>query len=241
MRIRPVSKGSRYDHLPERGVKLKDQDLVMFELTSARHKGDRIARIVEHVGSADSPRSASIISLFEHNVPVGFEPQELKAAKRLKLVGLDRHREDIRDVPLLTIDPEDARDFDDAIFAHPDTAKANTDGWVVWVAIADVAAYVPPGSLLDQGAYKRGNSVYLPDRVEPMLPEELSADLCSLRPDEDRACLAVRMRFNAEGDKIGHKFVRGLMRSHARLTYGQAQTIFANNAPEDTAKPINVF
>lgn len=236
MRIRPVAKGSRYDHLPERGAVLKDQDLVLYELTSARHKGDRIARIVETIGSADSPRAASIISLYAHNVPVGFDPIELETAKKLKLVSLSKHREDIRDLPLLTIDPDDARDFDDAIFAHPDTAKANTDGWVVWVAIADVAAYVPPGSVLDKGAYKRGNSVYLPDRVEPMLPEELSADLCSLRPDEDRACLAVRMRFNAQGDKIGHKFVRGLMRSHARLTYGQAQTIFANNAPEDVAK-----
>ena len=236
MRIRPVAKGSRYDHIPERGAKLNDQDLVLYELTSARHKGDRIARIVETLGTADSPRAASIISLYEHNVPIGFDQEELTFARNLKLPKLDKHREDIRDVPLLTIDPDDARDFDDAIFAEPDTEPKNKDGWVVWVAIADVAAYVPSGSVLDKGAYRRGNSVYLPDRVEPMLPEELSADLCSLRPDEDRACLAVRMRFNAAGDKIGHKFVRGLMRSHARLTYGQAQTIFADNAPEDQAK-----
>jgi ribonuclease R len=235
-RIRPVAKGSRYDHVPERGANLVDQDLVMFELTSARHKGDRIARIVENLGSANHPRSASIISLFEHNVPIGFDDAELEFAKNLKLPKLDKYREDIRDLPLVTIDPDDAKDFDDAIFAERDTAEKNKDGWVIWVAIADVSAYVPSGSVLDKGAYKRGNSVYLPDRVEPMLPEELSADLCSLRPNEDRACLAVRMRFNAEGDKIGHKFVRGLMRSHARLTYGQAQTIFAGNKPEDQAK-----
>lgn len=236
MRIRPVSKGSRYDHLPERGATLKDQDLVLYELTSARHKGDRIARIIETLGSADSPRAASIISLYDHNVPTGFSPEELEFARKLKLPTLDKYRKDIRDVPLLTIDPEDARDFDDAICAHPDDAPKNKDGWVVWVAVADVAAYVPGGSVLDKGAFRRGNSVYLPDRVEPMLPEQLSADLCSLRPDEVRACLAVRMRFNVQGDKIDHKFVRGLMRSHARLTYGQAQTIFGDNAPEDTAK-----
>jgi ribonuclease R len=233
MRIRPVAKGSRYDHIPERGIELKDQELVMFELTSSRHKGDRIAKIVERLGSADSPRAASIISLFEHNVPIGFAPEELKFARELKLPTVDKHRDDIRDVPLLTIDPDDARDFDDAIFAERDAAAKNKDGWV---AIADVAAYVPSGSVLDKGAFRRGNSVYLPDRVEPMLPEELSADLCSLRPDEDRACLAVRMRFNAQGDKIGHKFIRGLMRSHARLTYGQAQTIFAANPPAKQAK-----
>lgn len=235
-RIRPVAKGSRYDHLPERGAQLNDQDLVMFELTSARHKGDRIARIVEHLGSANHPRAASIISLYEHNVPIGFSDEELEFAKNLSLPTLDKYREDLRDVPLITIDPDDAKDFDDAIFAERDTAPKNKEGWVVWVAIADVSAYVPSGSVLDKGAWRRGNSVYLPDRVEPMLPEELSADLCSLRPNEDRACLAVRMRFSPEGDKLGHKFVRGLMRSHARLTYGQAQTIFADNPTEDQAK-----
>ncbi|PHR94224.1 MAG: ribonuclease R [Robiginitomaculum sp.] len=229
-RIRPVAKGSRYDHLPQRGqmeaLQLKDQDLVLYELTSARNKGDRIARVTEVLGSADHPRSASIISLYAHNIPLGFSGDELAEAQSLTLPKLDKYRKDIRDIPLLTIDPDDAKDFDDAIFARPDDNARNEGGHIVWVAIADVSAYVRPGSALDKGAFKRGNSVYLPDRVEPMLPEELSADLCSLRPNEDRACLAVRMRFNAQGDKIDHKFVRGLMRSHARLTYSQAQTVF---------------
>ncbi|PHR56991.1 MAG: ribonuclease R [Robiginitomaculum sp.] len=241
-RIRPVAKGSRYDHLPARGqmesLGLKDQDLVLFELSDARHKGDRIARISEVLGSANHPRSASIISLYAHNIPLGFSSDELAEASKLSLPALSKTRQDIRDVPLITIDPDDAKDFDDAIFASPDDSPKNIGGHIVWVAIADVSVYVRPGSALDKGAFKRGNSVYLPDRVEPMLPEELSADLCSLRPNEDRACLAVRMRFNAEGDKIGHKFVRGIMRSHARLTYSQAQTVFkpeGKTAPEALA------
>lgn len=233
-RVRPVAKGSRYDHLPQRGqmesLNLKDQDLVLFTLTNARNRGDRIARIGEVLGSANHPRAASIISLYAHNIPLGFSSEELREAAELELPKLSKYRKDIRDIPLLTIDPDDAKDFDDAIYARPDDTGKNPGGHVVWVAIADVSAYVRPNSALDKGAFKRGNSVYLPDRVEPMLPEELSADLCSLRPHEDRACLAVRMRFNAEGDKLDHKFVRGLMRSHARLTYSQAQTVFK---PED--------
>ena len=100
-------------------------------------------------------------------------------------------------MPLITIDPEDARDHDDAVYAAPDTDANNKGGWRVWVAIADVAAYVSPGSPLDRGAWRRGNSTYFPDRVAPMLPESLSADLCSLRENEDRACLAVEMVFDA--------------------------------------------
>ncbi|MBL4870564.1 MAG: VacB/RNase II family 3'-5' exoribonuclease [Robiginitomaculum sp.] len=161
-----------------------------------------------------------------HNIPTGFSQGEISEAKSHALPKLDGKRQDLRDLPLITIDPDDAKDFDDAIFAQTDDSPKNKNGHIVWVAIADVSAYVRPGSALDKGAFKRGNSVYLPDRVEPMLPEELSADLCSLKPNVERACLAVRMRFNAEGDKIGHKFVRGLMRSHARLTYDEAQSVF---------------
>ena len=144
-------------------------------------------------------------------------------------------REDIRDLPLITIDPVDAKDFDDAVFAHPDKNENNKGGWVVWVAIADVSRFVTPGSELDKEARERGNSVYLPDVVVPMLPHEISSDLCSLRPNEDRACMAVRMVFDKTGVKIRHKFKRGMMRSHARLTYQQAQDclLYTSPSPRD--------
>ncbi len=135
-----------------------------------------------------------------------------------------RGREDWRRVPLVTIDPPDAKDHDDAVQAEPDTAPNNRGGFIVNVAIADVAYYVRPGSALDREALTRGNSVYFPDRVVPMLPERISNDLCSLRPHEDRAALAVRMVIGADGRKRSHTFHRIMMRSAARLSYQQAQS-----------------
>jgi ribonuclease R len=146
-------------------------------------------------------------------------------------------RTDLRDLPLVTIDPIDARDRDDAVHAAPDTEADNPDGWVVWVAIADVAHYVRPGSPLDREARLRGNSTYFPDRVVPMLPDRLSGDLCSLHGGVDRACLAVRMRLDRDGQKIGHRFVRGLMRSVASLHYGQVQAAI-DGAPDDVTEPL---
>ena len=237
LRIRPAKKGSRYDYIPERGAKINDLDIVLFELSGSRHKGERIARVLKTIGNAKHGKAASLISLLEHNIPTGFSDKELADAKALTLPSVDKHRKDLRDLPLLTIDPVDAKDFDDAIYAMPDDSAKNRGGHIVWVAIADVSAFVAPGSTLDKGAFKRGNSVYLPDRVEPMLPEEISADLCSLRPHEDRACLVVKMRFDRNGDKISHTFIRGLMRSHARLTYAQAQEAFDGN-PGKAAEPV---
>ena len=132
-------------------------------------------------------------------------------------------RTDLRHLALVTIDPADARDHDDAVFAEPDGDPANPGGWIVWVAIADVAAFVPPGSALDREALEKGNSVYFPDRVEPMLPESLSAGLCSLLPGETRACMAVRMVFDAGGAKRSHRFHRAIMSSAAKLSYEEAQ------------------
>src|SRR5262249_2199777 len=140
-------------------------------------------------------------------------------------------------IPLVTIDPEDARDHDDAVFAEPDDDASNKGGWRVWVAIADVSAYVTPGSPLDRGAYRRGNSTYFPHPVAPMLPESLSAGLCSLREAEDRATFAVEMIFNAEGKKLRHKFVRGLMRSAAKLSYEQAQEA-VDGKPDSKTQPL---
>src|SRR6201999_3531005 len=156
--------------------------------------------------------------------------EEAGKAKPPTLTG----REDLRHIPFVTIDPSDARDHDDAVYAEP----ADKGGWVVWVAIADVAAYVRTGTALDREAQDKGNSVYFPDRVEPMLPEVLSNGLCSLREGENRACLAVRMVFGVDGRKRSHRFVRGLMRSAAKLSYEQAQAA-ADGHPGDKAGAIN--
>ncbi len=136
---------------------------------------------------------------------------------------------------LITIDPVDARDRDDAIYAEADTDPRNEGGFVLWVAIADVAHYVTPGSALDREARKRGNSSYFPDRVVPMLPDILSGDLCSLHEHVDRACMAVRMVIDGHGRKLSHRFTRGLMRSRASLNYGLVQAAMDGQETEVTA------
>jgi ribonuclease R len=146
-------------------------------------------------------------------------------------------REDWRALPLLTIDPPDAKDHDDAVHAEPDHDPANSGGHLLTVAIADVAHYVRPDSALNREALERGNSVYFPDRVVPMLPERISNDLCSLRPHEDRPALAVRMSIGADGRKRRHSFHRVMMRSHARLSYGEAQAAIEGH-PDEKAAPL---
>ena len=233
-RIQPVDKKSRHEYKPAKVPEgSENNDLVWFQSTR-RNQGDlRLAEIVETVGSADGGKAASLISLYQHEIPVGFPDDVIADAKALKLPKLSKYREDLRHLPLVTIDPVDAKDFDDAITATP----TKNGGWDVWVAIADVAAFVTPDSPLDRTARDKGNSVYLPDRVEPMLPHELSSDLCSLRPNEDRACMAVNMFFDKNGVKRSHKFHRGIMRSKARLTYAQAQEAFTGN-PGKAAEPV---
>ena len=179
--------------------------------------GLKPARIIERLGRLGDARSISLICIHAHDIPQDFSPEALADAARARVTRLGR-REDLRGVPLITIDGADARDFDDAVHAEPDG-----DGFRLLVAIADVAHYVRPGSPLDRDAYTRGNSVYFPDRVVPMLPEALSNGWCSLRPHEDRGCLFVEMTVDASGRKTGHRFGRGLMRSTARLTYEQVQ------------------
>ena len=154
----------------------------------------------------------------------------------MKPAGL-RGRADLREMPLITIDPADARDHDDACFAHADDDPKNDGGHVIWVAIADVAHYVTSGSALDREARKRGNSSYFPDRVVPMLPDRLSGDLCSLHEGVPRACIAVRMQINAHGEKIGHRFQRGLMRSAASLNYREVQAA-KDGSPNDKCAPL---
>ena len=212
----------------------QDGDLVAVELTRHGRYGLPTAQVKERLGSLKSERAVSLIAIHAHEIPHVFRREALAEAEDARPAGLAA-REDWRKVPLVTIDPIDAKDHDDAVFAEPDGDPANAGGHVVTVAIADVAHYVTPGSALDREALVRGNSVYFPDRVVPMLPERISNDLCSLRPREDRAALAVRMVIGADGRKRGHTFHRVLMRSAAKLHYAQAQDAADGRSDEVTA------
>ncbi len=177
---------------------------------------------MERLGAPGAPGAISLISIVSFDIPHEFPASalaEAAAAKPADAAG----RSDLRGLDLVTIDGSDARDFDDAVWAEPDADPENPGGWHLVVAIADVAHYVAPGSALDREAELRGNSVYFPDRVVPMLPEALSNGLCSLRPSEDRACLAAHLWIDREGRKRRHAFERAIMRSAARLTYEEVQ------------------
>jgi ribonuclease R len=176
------------------------------------------AKITERLGSLGSPKAASLIATHMHELPTMFSNEALAEAEAAELPTLTGNRTDLRDIALVTIDGLDARDYDDAVFAEP-----HKDGFHLVVAIADVAHYVKPDSALDHEAYMRGNSVYFPDRVIPMLPERLSNGLCSLNPNEDRNCLAVHIWIDKAGHIKKYEFVRGLMQSRARLTYEQVE------------------
>ncbi len=193
-------------------------DLVVVETTGAKRMGLPQGRVAEALGPLGAPRGISTLVIANHDIPNEFPAAAIAQAEAAKPVKLGE-REDLRALPLVTIDDDDARDYDDAVFAEPDPDPANAGGWRIVVAIADVAHYVRPGDTLDREARKRGNSVYLPDLVVPMLPHALSSDLCSLLPEAERACLVCHMTLAADGSLREHRFVRGLMRSAARLTY----------------------
>lgn len=213
----------------------KDGELIEAEQSGPKARmGLPMARVVERLGDPSAPRAVSLIAIHQHGIPDDFPDEVIAEAEAAKPAGL-KGREDLRDLPLVTIDPADARDHDDAVFAHADDDPANAGGHVVWVAIADVAHYVQPGSALDREAFRRGNSTYFPDRVVPMLPDRLSGDLCSLHEGVPRACIAVRMQLNAQGEKIGQRFVRGLMQSAASLTYEEVQAAQDGDANEKCA------
>ena len=221
---------------------LRDGDLVLAAIEKSDQRyGHKRGKILETVGREDDPRAASLIAIHTHGVPMGFSEAVEQEAENQDLPTL-KGRDDLRDIPFVTIDPADARDHDDAVYAQRDDDSKNEGGWIVWVAIADVAAYVRPNTSLDREARAKGNSTYFPDRVEPMLPERLSNGLCSLKEGENRASLAVRMVFDKDGRKLGHKFHRGLMRSHAKLSYEQAQAaidgVENGGGTDDTTGPI---
>lgn len=215
----------------------KDGELVEAEQAGPKGRmGSPRARIVERLGDPSEPRAVSLIAIHQHGIPDDFPDDVVAQADAAKPQGL-KGREDLRDLPLVTIDPSDARDHDDACYAHADEDPKNEGGHVVWVAIADVAAYVTPGSALDIEARKRGNSTYFPDRVVPMLPDRLSGDLCSLHEGVPRACIAVQMVLDAKGNKLSHTFHRGLMRSPASLHYEEVQDAIDGN-PNDRTGPL---
>ena len=231
-RIVPTDRRSKAEWIVPAGQDLDAQpdEIVLAEPLPSQRLGLKPARVIERLGRMGDARSVSLIAIHTHDIPQEFSDEALAQAKRARRVQLAK-RTDLRDVALVTIDGEDARDFDDAVFAEPDG-----DGFRLIVAIADVAHYVRPDSALDHTARTRGNSVYFPDRVVPMLPEALSNGWCSLRPNEERGCLFVEMRVDRTGRKTAHRFGRGLMCSAARLTYEQVQV--AHDAGQDLDLPL---
>jgi ribonuclease R len=217
----------------DRALGAVDGDLVAVEVSRNGRLGLPMGSVIERLGSIKSERAISLIAIHSHDIPHVFARSlldEADAAQPATLAG----REDWRQVPFVTIDPPDAKDHDDAVHAVPDPDPRNAGGHLVSVAIADVAHYVRPGTTLDREAFRRGNSVYFPDRVVPMLPERISNDLCSLRPNEDRPALAVRMVIGADGRKRSHTFHRVMMRSAAKLSYEEAQFAVSGRADELT-------
>lgn len=217
--LQPASKRAKHDFDVAQADlgDAKDGDLVVGEIQPSRGLHRKKVRITKVIGSRDDPKAISLIALYEAGLSEKF-PADVIAATEGMIVPELKGREDLRPYPLVTIDGADARDFDDAVFAEKEE-----DGFHLIVAIADVAYYVRPGTPLDREALRRGNSTYFPDRVVPMLPEALSNDLCSLRPKENRACMAFHLWIDNSGTLRKYKIVRGLMRSEARLTYDQVQ------------------
>lgn len=214
----------------------QDGDLVSVDLIRTRAFGLASGRVKERLGSVASEKAISMIAICAHEIPLEFSKAALREVEEARPATL-KGREDWRDVPLVTIDPPDAKDHDDAVHADADPDPRNKGGFIVDVAIADVAFYVRPGSSLDRDALTRGNSVYFPDRVVPMLPERISNDLCSLVPGQARGALAVRLVIGSDGRKRTHSFHRVLMRSAAKLNYAQVQAAI-DGRPDDLTGPL---
>jgi len=222
----------------------KDGDLVEVEIIISGRMMIPSAKVISIIGNPHSEGAVSMIALHNLEIPYRFSKAIKDQAQNLKPVE-QGSREDWLDIPFITIDPETAKDHDDAVFAKADTDPKNTDGHIVYVAIADVSAYVISGSDIDKEAYTRGNSVYFPDRVVPMLPERISNNLCSLVEGEQRPAMALKMIFDNEGNKLSHQFHRVIIRSNAKLSYQQAQSAIDGQADsitvpllETTLKPL---
>ncbi|HEV7292154.1 MAG TPA: ribonuclease R [Devosia sp.] len=236
-RLIPVERKQKEMRIPAGDLgDAKDGDLVEVEVKLSGRLMIPRAKVTNVIGNPMSEGAISLIAIHSYEIPYRFPAAVVREADEAKEAGL-KGREDWRDLPLITIDPADAKDHDDAVYAQPDEDENNPGGHIVYVAIADVSAYVQPGSALDREAYLRGNSVYFPDRVVPMLPERISNDLCSLREGEPRAAMAVRMVMEADGRKRSHSFHRVLMRSAAKVSYQQAQAAI-DGQPDDKTGPI---
>jgi ribonuclease R len=235
-RIESVSKKLSFEFVVNFADSLDAQDgeLVIAEPVKGRIAGIPQARIRERAGDLNEPRTVSLISIHAHGLSTVFPASALAQADAAKPATMDG-RADLRKVPLLTIDPADARDHDDAVWAAFDDDPNNQGGFKAIVAIADVAHYVTPGSALDREARLRGNSTYFPDRVVPMLPERLSADLCSLLAGVDRPVLAAHLTINSHGEVFKHRFERATMRSAASLSYEQAQAAIDGRPDQETS------
>ena len=238
-RIRPIDRKSDEMQVAagdEGGA--EDGELVEVETKPGPRYGLRFARVVERLGDPGAARSVSLIAIHAHGIPTEFSDATIaEAAKAKPVARATGKRVDLTHLPLITIDPADARDHDDAVCAIADDDPKNQNGFIVWVAIADVAHYVTPGSSLDREARKRGNSTYFPDRVVPMLPDALSGDLCSLHEGATRPCIAVALKLSAEGRVLSHEFTRGLMKSPAALSYEQVQAAMEGE-PDETTEPL---
>ncbi|EJF85945.1 ribonuclease R [Candidatus Bartonella washoeensis] len=215
-------------------IKVKSGDLVEVVIKKNTGYGLKSAQIKNVLGHIENEKTLSMIALLSKKIPYTFPEDVLKQVKNVKPASIV-NREDWRQLPLITIDPLDAKDHDDAVYATRDKDPANSDGWIVVVAIADVSYYVKTGSALDKEALKRGNSVYFPNYVVPMLPERISNDLCSLREKKERPALAVRMVFDANGNKRKHSFHRIMVRVIAKLSYQEVQLAIEGNINEKTA------
>lgn len=210
--------------------KLNNHDIVIADIPMVRSRFPE-ATFVRKIGAETDPFAATLISIYLHNLPVMFSKASENDAGKAVVPPKSKQHEDLTSVPFVTIDGADARDFDDAVWAEPDTNSSNKEGWHIMVAIADVGWYVRSGEPLDMDARMRGNSVYFPDRVIPMLPEALSNKMCSLQPNQKRAAMICEAWIDKTGHKIRHTFRRALIKSARRLTYEEVQEAMDNKTP----------
>ncbi|OPB31623.1 ribonuclease R [Bartonella sp. AR 15-3] len=215
-------------------IDIKVGNLIEAEIKDSTNYSFKQAKVRNILGHIDNEKDLSMIALISKEIPYIFPSDVLEEAENVEPDNTI-NREDWRQLSFITIDPADAKDHDDAVYAIKDESPTNSGGWIIVVAIADVSCYIKAGSILDQEALKRGNSVYFPDRVVPMLPERISNDRCSLHEGKDRPALAVRMIFDANGNKRKHSFHRIVMRTAAKLSYQEVQCAIEGNTNKKTA------
>jgi ribonuclease R len=230
--LRPADKRARFDFAVSEMGDAQIGDLVRAEL-SGRGPATK-ARVIDVIGDPFAPRSLSMIAIARHEIPHVFHEETLDEAERAAKLPLTADgREDLRELPIVAIDPIDARDHDDAVWAVPDEDEKNPGGWKAIVAIADVSYYVRADGALDREARRRGNSVYFPDQVVPMLPETLSAGVCSLKAGQDRAAMACHLTIDKHGKVTSWRFTRALVRLRANIAYERAQAAYDADTPDD--------